>query len=349
MTDETPADGAQAAEDDRPRLLDTRVLVTGATGFIGSHLVEELLLRGAEVRAFAHYNSRGSVGNLEAIDDGLRDGLEVYFGNIEDPEAVRRAVEGCDVVFHLAALVAIPYSYRHPREFFDTNVGGTLNVCQAVLDAGCSRLVHTSTSEVYGTARTVPIREDHPLCTQSPYAASKAAADKVVESFHLSFGLPAVVVRPFNTYGPRQSPRAVIPAIISQLLEGDEVKLGSLEPKRDLTFVSDTVDGFVRAATCDELVGDVVNLGTGRAYSVGEIASMLIEMVRPGAKIVTDPQRLRPARSEVGLLLASTEKAQSLLGWKPTVALKDGLRATVDYMKAEKKTGYTRRPSDYAI
>jgi NAD dependent epimerase/dehydratase len=327
----------------------TRVLVTGATGFIGSHLCEALLVRGHEVRAFAHYNSQGHMGNLEYIDQSLVSGLDVYFGDISDPESVQKAVEGCSVVFHLAALVAIPYSYLHPREFFVTNTLGTLNVCQAALQAECERIVHTSTSEVYGTARTVPITEDHPLHAQSPYAASKIGADKVVESFHLSYGLPTVTVRPFNTYGPRQSPRAVIPAIIGQLLETDTVRLGNLEPKRDLTFVSDTVDGFIKAAWSDKSVGEVFNLGTGKAYSIGELARILVDMVRPGAEIVSDPARVRPARSEVGVLVASAEKARSVLGWKPEVSLEDGLAKTVEYMREAAKRGYASRPTQYAI
>lgn len=329
--------------------LEGKTLVTGATGFIGSHLVEELLHAGTEVRAFAHYNSRSSRGNLDELDSSLTEGLDVYFGDITDCDSVRKAMRGCDLVFHLAALVAIPYSYVHPREFFETNVTGTLNVAQACLEEGCRRLVHTSTSEVYGTAQFIPITEEHPIRCQSPYAASKAGADRLVESFHLSFELPVVTVRPFNTYGPRQSPRAVIPAIIEQLMAGDEVRLGNLEPRRDLTFVKDTVAGFIAASTAASAVGETVNLGTGRSVSVGELARLLIERIRPGAKVVEDPLRKRPASSEVGELRASYEKAKSLLGWQPTTSLEDGLALTAEYYKTAPRRVFGRASSSYAI
>ncbi len=326
-----------------------KCLVTGATGFIGSHLVEQLLSGGCEVRAFAHYNSRGSTGNLEELDSALLDGLEVYFGDITDFDSVRKALRGCEYVFHLAALVAIPYSYLHPREFFETNVMGTLNIAQACIEEGCRRLVHTSTSEVYGTAQFTPITESHPIRCQSPYAASKASADKVVESFHLSFELPVVTVRPFNTYGPRQSPRAVVPTIIDQLIAGDEVRLGNLAPRRDLTYVSDTVAGFIAAASADAAIGETINLGTGRSVSIGELAEILISRLRPGARLIEDPQRMRPDSSEVGELIASYEKAESLLGWKPTTSLEDGLSITAEYFKKAPRHGFRRTPSRYAI
>ncbi len=326
-----------------------KVLVTGATGFIGSHLVEELLRAGAEVRAFARYNSRGAAGNLEELDPAMAAGVEVYFGDITDYESVRKAVAGCSIVFHLAALVAIPYSYVHPREFFETNVTGTLNVAQACLEHGAARLVHTSTSEVYGTARATPITEEHPIRCQSPYAASKAAADRLVESFHLSFDLPVVTVRPFNTYGPRQSPRAVVPAIIDQLLAGDEVRLGNLDPRRDLTFVKDTVAGFLAAATADAVLGETINLGTGRAVSVRDLAKTLIDLVKPTARLVEDAARKRPERSEVGVLLASYDKARALLGWEPSTSLEEGLALTVRYFESTPPTGFRRRPGTYAI
>lgn len=326
-----------------------KILVTGATGFIGSHLVEELLRAGADVRAFARYNSLGSAGNLEELDASLLEGLEVYFGDVTDFESVRKAVKDCDYVFHLAALVAIPYSYVHPREFFETNIWGTLNVAQACLEEGCDRLVHTSTSEVYGTAQFTPITEDHPIRCQSPYAASKAGADRLVESFHLSFDLPVVTVRPFNTYGPRQSPRAVIPAIIEQLIAGDVVRLGNLDPRRDLTYVKDTVSGFIAASVAASVAGKTINLGTGRSVSVGELADMLIERIRPGASVVEDPGRCRPISSEVGELLASYETASSLLGWQPTTTLEDGLAATAAYLQTAPRPGFTRTPSSYAI
>jgi NAD dependent epimerase/dehydratase len=329
--------------------LDGRILVTGATGFIGSHLVEELLRAGNEVRAFAHYNSQGSTGNLEELDPSITEGLEVYFGDITDFESVRKATGGCKYVFHLAALVAIPYSYLHPREFFETNVIGTLNVAQACLEEGCVRLVHTSTSEVYGTAQFTPITEDHPIHCQSPYAASKAGADRVVESFNLSFDLPVVTLRPFNTFGPRQSPRAVIPAIIEQLMSADVVKLGNLDPRRDLTFVKDTVAGFVAASTAESVVGETINLGTGRSISVAELAQLLIDRMRPGAKVMQDPSRKRPASSEVGELVASAEKARLLLGWQPATSIEDGLAATVEYFETAPRRGFRRTPSRYAI
>ncbi|MER3395949.1 MAG: NAD-dependent dehydratase [Acidimicrobiia bacterium] len=326
-----------------------KVLVTGATGFIGSHLTEELLREGTEVRAFAHYNSQGYAGSLEELESSLTDGLEVYFGDITDYDSVHKAMAGCEYVFHLAALVAIPYSYAHPRAFFETNVTGTLNVAQASLENGCTRMIHTSTSEVYGTAQFTPITEDHPIKCQSPYAASKAAADRVVESFHLSFGLPAVTIRPFNTYGPRQSPRAIVPTIIDQLLEGDAVRLGNLDPQRDLTYVKDTVAGFLAAAKSEGVVGETINLGTGRAVSVGELASVLIEKVRPGARVVEDPVRKRPSRSEVGVLIASFEKARSLLGWEPKTSLSEGLEAVIEYLKTAPRRGSRRTPFSYAI
>ncbi len=323
----------------------TRVLVTGSAGFIGSHLTEALVERGARVRALVHYNADDHQGNLELLSGGIRSELEVVRGDIRNPEGMDEAAAGCEVVFHLAALIAIPYSYLNPREHFETNVIGSYNVARAAQRAGVARFVHTSTSETYGTAQFTPITEDHRLQGQSPYSASKIGGDKAVESLHLSFGLPAVTVRPFNTYGPRQSPRAVIPAIISQLLDSDVIRLGSLDPQRDLTFCTDTAEGFIAAAESDSL-GETFNLGTGKAISIGELADKLVALVRPGARIEIDSARIRPEKSEVALLLASNEKAGRLLGWRPVVGLDEGLRRTVEFM--QKRAG-RYDPSKYAV
>ncbi|RIK10031.1 MAG: NAD-dependent dehydratase [Acidobacteria bacterium] len=323
-----------------------KALVTGATGFIGSHLTESLVRAGAKVRALVHYNADDRQGNLELLSSDIRKEIEVVRGDIRNPEGMDAAAEGVDVVFHLAALIAIPYSYVNPREHFETNVIGTYNVARAAQRAGVERFVHTSTSEVYGTARFTPITEDHPLQGQSPYSASKIGADKAVESLQLSFDLPAVTVRPFNTYGPRQSRRAIIPAIISQLLTSSTLRLGSLEPERDLTFASDTADGFIAAADAlaSDAVGQTFNLGNGASISIGELANRLIEMIRPGARIETDPARVRPAKSEVGLLLASNEKARTVLKWEPRVGLDEGLERTAEFMTKQSELG-----TDYAI
>lgn len=321
-------------------------LVTGATGFIGSHLTESLVRAGARVRALVHYNADDRQGNLELLPGDVRKEVEVVRGDIRNPEGMDAAAYGVSVVFHLAALIAIPYSYLNPREHFETNVIGTYNVARAAQRAGVERFIHTSTSEVYGTALFTPITEDHPLQGQSPYSASKIGADKVVESLQLSFDLPAVTVRPFNTYGPRQSRRAITPTIIAQLLAGPTLKLGSLEPERDLTFVSDTAAGFIAAAEAPAAVavGQTFNLGNGASISIGELASRLIAIVRPGAKIETDPARVRPTKSEVSLLLASNEKARKLLGWEPKINLDNGLELTVQFMTERAEFG-----SDYAI
>lgn len=303
---------------------------------------------GAATKALVHYNADDRQGNLELLPDEIRSQIEAVRGDIRNPEGMEAAVSNVDVVFHLAALIAIPYSYVNPREHFETNVIGTYNVARAAQKAEVQRFVHTSTSEVYGTAIFTPITEAHPLQGQSPYSASKIGADKAVESLQLSFDLQAVTVRPFNTYGPRQSRRAIIPAIISQLLAGPELHLGSLDPERDLTYVGDTAAGFLAAAEApaERVIGHTFNLGNGAAISIGELANRLIEMVRPASAITTDPERVRPAKSEVGLLLASNEKARELLGWQPTVDLNEGLERTVTFMTehAAKLSG-----TDYAI
>jgi NAD dependent epimerase/dehydratase len=310
------------------------VLVTGAGGFIGSHLTECLAEQSARVRAFVHYNALGSTGWLDKSP--WRDKIEILAGDICDRDSVRTAMQGAEVVFHLAALIAIPYSYRAPDSYVRTNVIGTLNVLQSARELGVGRVVHTSTSEVYGTARHVPIDEAHPLQGQSPYSASKIGADKMAEAFHLSFGLPVVTVRPFNTFGPRQSARAVIPTIISQALEGGVVRLGSLHPTRDLNFVSNTVDGFLRAALEPAAIGRTVNLGSGREISIGDLAALIGRIMDRRLEITSEDQRIRPERSEVERLLADNVLAASLLNWRPTVGLEEGLRRTIEWVKANR-------------
>lgn len=314
------------------------VLVTGADGFIGSHLVERLLADGARVRAFCFYNSNGSAGWLDEsrpFQQALRDGqAELVHGDVRDAEHVSTSVEGADVVLHLAALIAIPFSYVAPRSYVETNVIGTLNVLEAVRRHRTPRMVHTSTSEVYGTPRDLPITEEHPLRGQSPYSATKISADKLCESYALSFGTPVTVLRPFNTFGPRQSTRAVIPTVLSQLLAGaSEIRLGALNPRRDFTFVTDTCDGFVRAACADTAPGDVVQLGTGRAESIGEIVEICRRVTGSNATVLTDEQRIRPDGSEVEVLLSEPAKARRVLGWKPVTALEDGLLAVAEWLK----------------
>ena len=304
-----------------------RILVTGADGFIGSHLVEALVRAGYPVRAFVLYNSFNSWGWLDYAPADVRASLDVFAGDVRDPHGVRKAMEGCDAVLHLAALIAIPYSYHSPDAYVDTNVRGTLNVMQAAREREVRHVVHTSTSEVYGTARSVPIDEEHPLQGQSPYSATKIGADHMALSFHRSFGLPVTVLRPFNTYGPRQSARAVIPATIIQLLAGRrKVKLGALHPTRDFNFVSDTVRGFIAAIESDAAVGDVVNIGSGFEISIGDTAKLIAEVIGAPLEIETEQARLRPAASEVERLLANNDKAKRLLGWKPAYAGVEGFR-----------------------
>jgi NAD dependent epimerase/dehydratase len=309
-----------------------RVLLTGAGGFIGSHLTERLVRAGAKVRALVHYNSRNDWGLLELLSTEIKEQLDVFLGDLTDATLIRKAVADCQLVFHLGALIAIPYSYQAPRQFIDTNVIGTLNVLQACLDAKISKLIHTSTSETYGSALYTPIDERHPLQAQSPYAASKIAADKLVESFSCSFELPVAILRPFNTFGPRQSARAVIPTIISQALTGDTVHLGSLTPVRDFTFVEDTVTAFMKVAESPESVGQVFNAGTGQGVTIGEIAHKIIEICGGQKTVVVDQQRFRPARSEVTALICNSTKAKASLGWTPQFTLDQGLQRTVDYI-----------------
>jgi dTDP-glucose 4,6-dehydratase len=310
------------------------ILVTGAGGFIGSHLTERVLALGGPVRAFVRYNSARSVGNLRFFSAERQERLEVVFGDLRDADAVRKAMDGVDTVFHLGALIAIPYSYLHPCDVFDVNVIGTLNVLTAARDLGVRRVIHTSTSEVFGTARYILIDENHPRQGQSPYAASKIAADALCESFYCSYETPVTIVRPFNTYGPRQSARAVIPTIISQVLTQDVVKLGALHPTRDLTFVTDTAEGFLKAAQCDEAVGQEFNLGVGETISIGDLAQKILELIGQDVRIVADEQRLRPEKSEVLQLLSNNAKAKRILGWEPQMSLEEGLRQTIDWVAA---------------
>jgi UDP-glucose 4-epimerase len=319
------------------RLDGSTVLVTGGSGFIGSHLVERLLADGAKVRALCCYNSSGSRGWLDDLSRGATpaDGLETVLGDVRDAGLVRSLMDGVDTVFHLAALIAIPYSYQAPASFVDTNVTGTLNVLEAVRHAGVARMVHTSTSEVYGTPQRVPITESHPLCGQSPYAASKIAADQLCEAYARSYATPVVILRPFNTYGPRQSARAVIPTILRQLLAGvREIHLGSLHPRRDFTYVSDTVDGFVRIAQTDLAPGTLVQLGTGRSVSIGELLALCLVTADADVMPVTDPERVRPPRSEVEVLLSDPSRAADLLGWRPVVRLQNGLSETTRWLRS---------------
>ena len=311
------------------------MLVTGGGGFIGSHLVEQLVTLGAQTRALVHYNSLGSWGWLD--QSPLAKEVEVIAGDICDGDSVAAATDGVEIVFHLAALIAIPYSYAAPESYVRTNVQGTLNALQAARRFKVARFLHTSTSEVYGTAREVPIRETHPLQGQSPYSASKIGADKIAESFHCSFGVPLLTVRPFNTFGPRQSARAVIPTIISQLLAGSGVlQLGSLHPTRDLNYVANTVEGYLAAATHDAAIGETFNFGSNREIAIGDLAQLLIRAVGVEARIETDSQRLRPAGSEVERLLADNTKARTLLGWEPRVSLEDGLARTIEWLRANR-------------
>lgn len=303
------------------------VLVTGADGFIGSHLTEALVQAGHKVRAFVFYNSFNSWGWLDHCDPKIKGNFEVFAGDIRDPYGVKEAMKGCDAVLHLAALIAIPYSYHSPSTYIDTNVKGTLNVLQAARDLGVRRIVHTSTSEVYGTARFVPITEDHPQQGQSPYSATKIAADQLAYSYYASFGLPVVIARPFNTYGPRQSARAVIPTIITQIANGERrIQLGAVSPTRDFNFVRDTVAGFMAALNSDKGLGEVVNFGSNFEISIGDTAKLIAEVMGAEIEIVTDEARLRPEKSEVERLWAANTKAWELFGWRPAYGDKDGLR-----------------------
>jgi len=314
--------------------MQNKVLVTGADGFIGSHLTEQLVRSGRNVRAMALYNSFGTFGWLDSLPKEIKDEIEIIPGDIRDPNGVREMMRGVDSVFHLAALIAIPFSYHSPDSYVDTNVKGTLNVLQAARDLGTSRVLVTSTSEVYGTAQYVPIDEKHPYQGQSPYSATKIGADRIAESFYRSFGSPVTIVRPFNTYGPRQSARAVIPTIITQLLSGmTEIKLGSLTPTRDFNFVLDTAAGFMALEKCEKAIGEEVNIATGVEISIGELAEELIRQINPEARIVCDEQRLRPEKSEVNRLLGDNRKIKSLTDWEPKYDLAAGLAATIEWLR----------------
>lgn len=317
------------------QLAGKNVLVTGADGFIGSHLVEALLDEGCQVRAFVYYNSFNSWGWLDTLSPARKNELDVFAGDIRDPNGVETAVKGCDIVFHLAALIGIPFSYHSPDSYVDTNIRGTLNVLQAARKLPVEKVLSTSTSEVYGTARYVPIDEVHPFQGQSPYSATKIGADRLVESFWRSFELPAVIVRPFNTYGPRQSARAVIPTLITQLLAGaQEIKMGSQSPTRDFVFVKDTVQAFVEIAKSDRTIGEEINIATGVEISMGELAQELVHQLNPSARIVCADERLRPDQSEVERLLGCNKKLLSLTDWKMHDDLASGLRATIEWFRS---------------
>lgn len=311
------------------------VMVTGADGFIGSHLTEELVKKGERVKAFCYYNSFGTWGWLDTLPSEIKNEIEVFMGDIRDPNGVRTAMKGQDVVYHLAALIAIPFSYHSPDSYVDTNIKGTLNVLNAARDVNTQRLLVTSTSEVYGTAQYVPIDEKHPYQGQSPYSATKIGADRLAESFYRSFDLPVTIVRPFNTYGPRQSARAVIPTIITQLLAGKTaIHLGNLSATRDFNYVKDTAAGFMAIADCPAAVGQEINIATGREISIGELAEELIRQINPAAHVETEAQRLRPEKSEVERLLGSADKLRAMTDWKPQFTFEQGLAETIAFLKA---------------
>lgn len=311
-----------------------KILVTGADGFIGSHLTEELVKQGFEVRAFSFYNSFNTWGWLDTLPGDIMDHVEVFCGDIRDPHGVKTAMEGCNAVFHLAALIAIPFSYHSPDSYVDTNIKGTLNVLQAAKELGTQRVLVTSTSEVYGTAQYVPIDEKHPFQGQSPYSATKIGADRLAESFYRSFDLPVTIVRPFNTFGPRQSARAVIPTIILQLLSGaKEIKLGSLTPTRDFNYVKDTANGFIEIFKSDKTIGEEINIATGVEISIGEMAKELISQINPEACIICDSERIRPEKSEVERLLGDNSKLKKLTSWKQNFDFREGIAATIDFLK----------------
>lgn len=327
-------------------LKNKKILVTGADGFIGSHLTEELIRRGHDVRAFVLYNSFNSWGWLDHAEPELLKSLDVFSGDIRDPHGVKQAMQGCDVVLHLAALIAIPYSYHSPDTYVDTNVKGTLNIVQAARELGVQKVVHTSTSEVYGTARFVPITEEHPLQGQSPYSASKIGADQMAMSFYTSFNTPVSIIRPFNTYGPRQSARAIIPTVITQLANGARtLKLGALHPTRDFNYVLDTVRGFIAVAESDKSVGEVINVGSNYEISIGDTVRLIAEVMNADVEVVTDEVRLRPDKSEVERLWAGNEKARELAGWQPSWGGRDGLRRGLEetvewFLKPENLKAY---------
>jgi NAD dependent epimerase/dehydratase len=309
------------------------VLITGAGGFIGSHLTEELVLRGAYVRAFIRYNSRGDIGLLKQLAPQILSKTEITAGDLRDSNSIQAACSGCELVFHLAAHISIPYSYQNPVEVAETNILGTLNVLTACKKGKVDKLIHTSSSEVYGTAKYAPIDEAHPLQGQSPYSASKIGADKLVESFHNAFELPVVTVRPFNTYGPRQSTRAVIPTIITQAIVQKKIYVGNLETTRDFTYVTDTVSGFIKASETQGNEGKTFNLGTGKEIRIGDLAQLIIQFIDPSVALVTDTNRLRPEKSEVYRLISDNSLARTSLGWHPEIGLEQGLKKTIDWIK----------------
>ncbi len=311
-----------------------KILVTGAEGFIGSHLTELLVKEGYDVRAMVQYNSFNNWGWIDTFDKEIKDKLDIFLGDVRDPNGVKVAMKDCDAVFHLAALIAIPYSYHSPDMYVDTNIKGTLNILQAARDLGTERILVTSTSEVYGTAQYVPIDEKHPYQGQSPYSATKIGADRLAESFYRSFNLPVTIVRPFNTFGPRQSARAVIPTIITQLLSGmEEIKLGSLTPTRDFNYVKDTARGFLEIYRSDKTVGEEINIATQKEISIGELANELIRQINPSARIICDEQRVRPEKSEVNRLLGSNEKIRRLTKWQPQYTFEEGIAETIEFLR----------------
>lgn len=327
----------------------SKILVTGACGFIGSHLAETLVTQGARVKALVQYNSFNNWGWLESSP--VAADMEVISGDIRDESFTAQIVQGCDIVFHLAALIAIPYSYQAPSCYLETNIRGTLNILQAARTHQVSRVIHTSTSEVYGTAQYIPIDEKHPFQGQSPYSASKIAADMMAESFFRSFHLPVVTVRPFNTYGPRQSARAFIPTILSQIFDPvlakkKEIHLGALDPVRDLTFVSDTVSGFIKAAIAPQILGETINLGTGEGFSIRDVLSKIFQITGSQAQVIEDPRRIRPEKSEVLKLISNNSKAKKIMGWEPTVSLEAGLKRTIEWF-AENQQHY--KPFQYNV
>lgn len=311
-----------------------KVFVTGAGGFIGSHLAERLVGLDADVRVLVQYNSRGGWGFIEQFEKNMAASVEVMAGDIRDFNFIKEAVRGRDIVFHLAALIAIPYSYTAPSSYVDTNVKGTLNVLQACRESGIEKMVHTSTSEAYGTAIYTPIDEQHPLQGQSPYSASKIGADKMAESYFCSFGLPVSTIRPFNTYGPRQSSRAIIPTIITQMLTRDEIYLGSLDPVRDFNYVRDTVEGFIKIAESDRSTGEVINVGSGKGVTIGDLVTFVEKLMDKKVSVITDKKRIRPANSEVMKLLCGNAKAKQLTGWTPQFSFEQGLSETIEYIKS---------------
>lgn len=310
-----------------------KALITGADGFIGSHLTQRLISRGAQVKAFVMYNSFNTWGWIDTFTPGEKEAVDVVCGDIRESDILKHALKDVDIVFHLAALIAIPYSYKSPSSYIKTNIEGTLNLLQTGLDCGVEKIIHTSTSEVYGTAHYTPIDEKHPLQGQSPYSASKIGADMLAESFYRTFNLPVTTVRPFNTYGPRQSARAIIPTLILQMLKGTTIRIGSLHPVRDFTYVSDTVEGFIKAAESNGITGRVLNLGSNRGISIGELASTLAKIMEKEVTIACEEDRVRPPHSEVNQLICDNQRAQQLIGWQPMVSLEEGLLKTIEWFK----------------